>query len=178
MGETLFFSADYKKRLQENGEWTDDIPYLNLYDRHHVFVYGTLKRGCNRHITLSSNTRNTYCGLGVTHKNSFDLLIAKPSAIPVAIENVAKARDAKIKGELWLVPTETILRMDRIESNGHLYERVVEKIHVGTEIIPAFMYVGLKDFWNNKELIDNPRMQENGKHYHWFNTALAARLMV
>ncbi len=92
------------------------------------------------------------------------------------IEETNKARHAKVKGELWLVPTETLLKTDMVEGNGVMYERILDKVFVGTETIPCFMYLGMKSFWRDKDTADNPRMMQDGKPYHFYNEKIAERL--
>src|SRR5690349_13042667 len=103
VSETLFFSNDYKKKLFDNSRYTDDIAILNTMNNHYLFVYGSLKRGCSKHITLSANMKNIFCGNGVTSDSDFDMVISDPGGFPVLLEGTgAKDRLAKVKGELWL----------------------------------------------------------------------------
>ena len=185
----MYFSSDYKKRLTENGNYTRDIPYLNLYENHYVFVYGSLKRGHSRHSILTASQRTKFCGVGVSDDHTFDLVIADPGNIPVLLESTAKERLLKIKGELWLVDTETLIKLDHIESNGYLYERQSRRFWVGKESIPAWIYIGCPKFWRDKVLRDFPKFvsnncigipmdQRTNKHFHYsFDETMARKLM-
>lgn len=155
--DDLYFSSDYRKKLDENGEFTRDIPYLNLYDNHYVFVYGTLKRTCSRHNVLSSSRTNVFGGVAMTKDKNFDLVLHKESGIPVVLENTTKERLHAVKGELWLIDTETLIKLDHIESNGFVYERELRKVWVGKECITAWMYIGNNRFWLDKNVIDFPK---------------------
>lgn len=183
----LYFSADYNKKLDENGTYTRDIPLLNLYEDHYLFVYGTLKRGCSGSSIILSNRKNRFCGIGVTVDNSFDLLINN-HALPVVIENTNKERLLKVKGELWLIDVETLIKIDNMESNGFIYERELRQIIVGKESVLAWMYLGIPKFWRNKELHDSPKFPTNNaasvpvaertnKHYvHYYNEGFAHKI--
>lgn len=184
----LYFSRDYKKKLEENGQYTRDIPSLNRYDNHYLFVYGTLKRGYLRHATLSGS-KSIFCGVGVTVDETFDMLIADPANFPVIIEYTSQERQLKVKGELWLVDTETLIKIDHMEANGTAYEREQRRVYVGKECIPAWIYIGISKFWREQELQDSPRFLMNNasavpvsertnKHYHhFFNPGISQRLM-
>ena len=178
----LYFSGDYKKKLRENGDFTRDIAVLNGFEDHYVFVYGTLKRGHKRHSILASSRSNRFCGVGVTLGKTYDLLIANPENIPVLMENTTKERLLKTKGELWLVDTETLIKIDHVESNGYIYERVPRRIVVGKEYVIAWIYLGMPKFWRDKDLKDSPKFSSGSdsepKHYfHFYNEGISQRLM-
>lgn len=184
----MWFSGNYKKQLEENGKYTTDIPWLNNFEDHHVFVYGSFKRGCARHIVLSSNTKNRYFGPAVTATQDYDMLVANPAGFPIVFNNCTeKGRLHKVKGELWMVPTETILRMDNIEANGLVYSRELTSIFVGKQTVYAWMYIGNPGFWRNKDMVNSPKWitssKEGGElprrredYYHFFREDVAARL--
>lgn len=171
------FSFDAREVLEDNGEFTPDIPYLNQYKNHYVFTYGTLKRGSSRNIVFSCNPKNEFCGVGVS-KGNFDMLLYPEGGFPVAFEGLGnEERNTKLKGELWLVPTDTILKLDRIEANGKIFIRTYRKIWVGEECVSAFVYLGIKDFWHKcPNLLDLPMIRQNNKKYHFFHEGLAARV--
>jgi gamma-glutamylcyclotransferase (GGCT)/AIG2-like uncharacterized protein YtfP len=180
--DTLFFSSDFKKVLQETGKFTRDVPYLNQFQNHFVFVYGTLKRGNRRADLLKRSTKNQFCGIGVTESTNYDLLLTVDSVdpnanYPIAFDMKTEGRSAKVKGELWLVDTNTLLQLDKIEANGYLFDRVWVNIQVGKEIIPSYMYVGVKGFWKFQEtLLDLPILKENGKPYHFYHSGMADKM--
>jgi gamma-glutamylcyclotransferase (GGCT)/AIG2-like uncharacterized protein YtfP len=177
----LFFSFDFKKVLQDQAKWTSDIPYLNQFENHYVFVYGTLKRGMRRSEILTKNQQCKFCGVAVTEFNELDLLLfvdesSAEGHFPVLFDHVSKSRNAKVKGELWLVPTEVLLQLDKIEGNGYMFEREWTSVWVGTEKVHAFCYYGIKEFWRFQNLIDLPIMKSNGKQYHFYHGMQADKL--
>lgn len=176
----LFFSLTFKNELKEIAKWTSDVPYLNQFENHYVFVYGSLKRGQKRGDLLTQNSKTKFCGVAVTETPEYDVLLHvnedTKHNFPVAFSNISKTRNAKIKGELWLVPTETILQMDKIEGNGYLYDRVWTTVHVGTEKVHTFIYEGVKSFWKFQDLVDLPILKENGKPYHFYHGGMADKI--
>lgn len=178
--ETQWFSQGYRDILNDNGKYTWDIPYLNQYEGHYVFVYGTLRRGGSNHLVLSGNTKNVFGGVAVTSSARWDMWVADTGAgkprFPVMLYSGDKSRWAKVKGELWYVPTETILKMDRLEANGTLYERTMEGVWVGNEKVNAFVYEGMPSFWKDKATFNSPLMKQNGASYHYFHQGMANTL--
>jgi hypothetical protein len=78
--ETQWFSQGYRDILNDNGKYTWDIPYLNQYEGHYVFVYGTLRRGGSNHLVLSGNTKNVFGGVAVTSSARWDMWVADTGA--------------------------------------------------------------------------------------------------
>lgn len=183
----LYFSLDYPEKLKENGSYTRDIPLLNLYENHYLFTYGTLKRGCGASSVILASRENRFCGIGVTADDTFDMLIAE-HGFPVVMEKTHKDRLLKVKGELWLVNTETLIKIDNMESNGYIYERELRRVIVGKEGVLAWMYVGVPKFWRGKILHDSPRFPTNNaasvplhertnKHFvHYYSEKMAAKI--
>lgn len=82
-----------------------------------VFVYGTLKRGHGNHGYLEQH-RAPFLGTAVTGERfqmwgrGFPYIF--PSAMPTA---------GRIRGELFRVNAACLRDLDRLEGNGHHYER-------------------------------------------------------
>lgn len=183
---TLFFTDTYKKTLTERNKYTQDVPYLNQFQDHYIFTYGTLKRGNNRHDLLKGKGIQ-FCGSGVTKDTNFDLLLAETSdyvagkpttgTFPVAFNDLNKTRQAQLRGEVYLVPTDVLLALDRVESNGIMYDRVWKKIWVGKSLVNCFMYVGVKHFWQTAEIHDSPITMVNRVPYHVYDAAVAKKVV-
>jgi len=176
----LFFSLTFKNELKEIAKWTHDVPYLNQFDNHYVFVYGSLKRGQKRGDLLTKSSKTKFCGIGVTESQEYEMLLHvnedTRDNFPVIFENISKTRNAKVKGELWLVPTDVLLHMDKLEGNGYLYDRTWTTIQVGTERVHSFIYEGIKSFWKYQDLVDLPILKENGKSYHFYHGGMADKI--
>lgn len=101
---------------------------------HHVFVYGTLKKGLKNHKLLESS----YClGEYQTLDSIWEMvdLIRFPGVIRVA-SRYHKAGD--IVGELYEVSSEVLKNLDFLESNGKFYTRVLASLKDCS--VPAWIY--------------------------------------
>jgi gamma-glutamylcyclotransferase (GGCT)/AIG2-like uncharacterized protein YtfP len=86
---------------------------------HHVFVYGTLLRGCHNHHVLGDEA--TFIGRGITVDNTFTMLCN--GAYPYVKDAVPSEPHAHITGELYRVDDEALERLDRLEGVPHHYYR-------------------------------------------------------
>lgn len=134
-------------------ENSPDLPELNQYKHHLVFVYGSLKRNKYAHGKLKG------CPLlfsGLTKHPSFLLWQTKGAhGFPVMLikgkdEDGAKA----IQGEVYIVSTPTMKTLDAFEHNGELYRRIKLRImstgeNAGKEV-SAWTYVGIKGVWERE----------------------------
>lgn len=114
-----------------------------------VFVYGTLKRGYGNNILLrEARHHENYIVKGYKLYNS---------GFPVA----APAEDSSVSGEIYDIgdpdtdiKAKAILNsLDRLESNGYMYDRVVVDEYYGE---PLSMYVGCKDRWPFERMTECP----------------------
>jgi len=97
-----------------------------------LFVYGTLKRGFCNHYFLSGSK---FVGKGVT-KEKYALYLK--GEIPYVIK---KPPVSKIKGEVYLVDSETLKNIDELEGHPFCYFRELTDIQLKTgEEIKAWMY--------------------------------------
>lgn len=107
---------------------------MNNQDINHVFVYGTLKRGLKNHALL----KDSYClGQFKTLDSIWEMVdcIRFPGVIRVA-PRYHKAGD--IVGELYEVSSETLSKLDFLESNGKFYTRILVSLEGCS--VPAWMY--------------------------------------
>lgn len=157
------------QNIMNNEEYTNDIADLNLYENQYIFVYGTLKRGCKRN-ELLANAGARFSGVAVSSHNNYDLLYTQDGKFPVLFENTGdKTRAGKIKGELWLVPTSLIQELDIVEANGTCFDRVERSFASGNNHINAWVYLGVKSFWNTVDLNEVIMVRSNNQLYHHYH---------
>ena len=101
--------------------------------KHHLFVYGTLKRGFYNHYFLEGAE---FIGKAIT-VDKYSLYVK--GFIPYVLKS---PKISNIKGEVYLVNEDTLQKIDILE--GHPYEYKREKIKVkledSDEVIHAWMY--------------------------------------
>ncbi len=150
-----------KKRFEDiasNTPDTPDKPELQLFDDHYVFIYDARKWGYNLGHTLESQQ---LCSTFVrTYDRDFEMYkacnVRGPQA--VAMKGLSKTQPglAHISGELYLVKTEMIYRLDSLYMNGTAYDRKKVKVYLPTEkdekkkILEAWMYIGNDDYWYSR----------------------------
>jgi len=80
-----------------------------------VFVYGTLKKGGSNHQFIKNSDF-------IRHEVLQDHAIYLPNgfAFPVLL----KEKGSKVYGEVYRVTSSTLARLDMLESEGHLYNRI------------------------------------------------------
>jgi len=150
------FKRKFRNQLADN-ELTPDMARLMQYEFHHIFVYGTLKTGEDRIEALKAKG-GKLVGYGTTigpefvmaeytsqgsrdHRSSFPVVLHRP-----------KSTDAgAIAGEIWQVPTDTMLYLDVIEANGVMYkrERRTFLVFKNQELVAcqAYWYRGMDTYW-------------------------------
>ncbi len=134
--------------------FTPDYPSLALWDNHYLFVYGTLKRNQPNHKVLL-NKECQFLAPAFTGDPHW-ILKQSRGGIPVALgawnDDTKMAKN--IKGEIWLVSTPMIKKLDVFEQNGAIYRRLKIRMAVpqpkGNDLhVPAWMYVGVKSAWSS-----------------------------
>jgi gamma-glutamylcyclotransferase (GGCT)/AIG2-like uncharacterized protein YtfP len=111
---------------------------MNIY----LFVYGTLITGNENHHYLSEETFLTNCEL-----NNFTMyeLGGYPGIKP--------QHGSRVKGELYVVKPDTILRLDFLEDEGLLYKRTsVQVVDSDGRIYRALTYVYIPKIHREKEI--------------------------
>lgn len=132
-----------------------------------VFVYGTLKRGGGNNEWALQNA----VFLQEHVVSGFKLF---NSGFPVA----APSPKDKVRGEIWDIgdvtesskAKETLMRLDRLEGNGQMYNREVVDTHEGDDV---WMYIGMSPPWHFARMEDCPN--EEGI-YEWGRERCAERL--
>lgn len=142
----------------ERMHFTPDFPKLQRFAEHYIFVYGTLKSGKINHKKIK-HSGCRYVADGFTHDKTFQLKETR-GGIPVALGTFGdrdQSNSHRIAGELYLVDTDVVPDLDGFEQNGVLYRRGKMRIMVGADLVPAWMYLGLKNAWSNeKDLTFSP----------------------
>jgi gamma-glutamylcyclotransferase (GGCT)/AIG2-like uncharacterized protein YtfP len=113
-----------------------------------VFVYGSLKRGCeNRDLLATSN----YLGATQTKEKSF--LMISLGRFP-AVFNTGEDGNYAIQGELYEVDGHTLFLLDKLEGNGEFYERIPVLLESGHT---AWMYCLHPDLVLDEDYIEEDR---------------------
>lgn len=164
---------DLVESLAETSKHTHDVPIISQYLNHYVFVYGTLKQSERRGDLLKLTRDAQLCGTAVTEKKVYDMVLAPvdnfSDAFPVLLEGTSQQRQTAVRGELWLVPTQTLIRLDRIEANGSMFERQEIPVHCGKNKVMAWCYLGCNDFWKMYPHADDmsPIFKDGKKYYEY-----------
>ena len=117
-----------------------------------VFVYGSLKEGFGNHGFLEGS--EFICSTR-TKRRSYRMISL--DAFPAVLCGGKNA----ISGELYQVDLMTMLYLDRLESNGELYERKLVELESGHK---AWMYCFLYNMRSNKK---QPRVLTENRVQTW-----------
>ena len=117
--------------------------FLTMNDLHHVFVYGTLQRGCSNHVLLSGSA---FLGAAVT-RAPFVLrtLVGEDGRRGIPFVG-ADLPIGPVHGEVFLVDDRTLVELDRMEGyvpgdpDASWYRRETVNVSMGERLIEAFMY--------------------------------------
>lgn len=111
-----------------------------------VFVYGTLKRGYRNNFLLEDSK---FVGDGET--------VAECRLFDVGFPILRRKSDdhflhnAPVVGEVYECSDATIEQLDRLESEGRMYDRRVKLIKlVDGRVVKASAYVGRSEFWRRR----------------------------
>ena len=97
----------------------------------YLFVYGTLKRGCWNHNYLSASRL-----IGEGYVSGYTLTVE--SYIPYAVRAPGRCR---LWGEVYLVDSRTLRRVDRLEGHPDEYRRVLVRVVMSSGgTVDAYMY--------------------------------------
>ncbi|KAJ8902688.1 hypothetical protein NDN08_006008 [Rhodosorus marinus] len=103
--------------------------------RHHVFVYGTLKRGFpNHHLLREANYEGTF-----RTDEKFPLVIGGEFFSPYLLHRPGEG--SQVKGEVFRVDDKMLSRMDELERVGVNYTRKVVKVHNGDNVTEVYAYL-------------------------------------
>jgi gamma-glutamylcyclotransferase (GGCT)/AIG2-like uncharacterized protein YtfP len=108
------------KRVINETLFTPDMPELNIWKSHNLFVYGTLKQGEKRHSLLDDKW---YVGPATTTLDNYCLREYRKGGFPILKYEPEYEHRGHIEGELYSVPARVIRHLDQIEQNGELFKR-------------------------------------------------------
>lgn len=107
-----------------------------------VFVYGTLKRGHSNNRILRE-TESEFVGVAVTTTRFRMWTTGFPA---IMREYTADPLGAPVRGEVWRVNADGLRALDRLESNGSMYQRELISVRMGNGApFYAQGYVWLRD---------------------------------
>lgn len=161
------FKEYHSRQIKENS-LSNDIPELNDYENHYVFVYGTLKSNGSRGFL---SKKDLMCR-GRTLLPAYGMVRCVSGDFPVVYMHPRGMRQGYISGEVYLLPTSTMPVLDKIEANGYLYRRQQTKIwcYERNQSVLAWMYFGIPEAFFNKKTDgeDIPVFEVNGNvTYSW-----------
>jgi gamma-glutamylcyclotransferase (GGCT)/AIG2-like uncharacterized protein YtfP len=131
-------------KIEYSKVYTPDLAELTKYECVPLFTYGTLMTGNKRHELLKSE--GEFLGESMTVRMDYEMV--ETSDFPVALmETGNKSAYGRIKGELWLVPIETLIDLDHVEKNGKLFIRQHKLVYHKGNVEPTFMYIGNNKYW-------------------------------
>ena len=82
---------------------------------YNVFVYGTLKKdGSNHHLLRNSKFLNNEI------LKDHSIYVPDGFSFPLLLED----KGGKVHGEVYKIDDNTLTRLDMLESEGHLYNRI------------------------------------------------------
>ena len=171
MSRTSF--REFHKKVVANNSLTQDMPVLTEHENQYVFVYGTLKQGGSRGLL---NPRDKV-GYGRTLVPMYEMRCYSPGMFPTVTRALVTEDAGYINGEIYLLNTDAMPTLDRIESNGYLYVRKPTRIwSYGTqEAITCWMYETIPHAFKldylTSENISSTKMNSY-KMYNWMVGAL------
>lgn len=157
------------EELLNRERYTPDFSKLRLYENIPVFVYDQLRRNGTVNFLMRESK---YLGCAVT---SHDFYTMKGYAQPVVLEEPKKSSPlrGRIKGEVYAVPPETILVLDKQKFNGRMNYRKMVTVFLNEQTyvtkqgkkhpsIKAWMYLDNPIQWNFQQLPTQARYQYAG----------------
>uniref|UniRef100_A0A914EPQ5 Gamma-glutamylcyclotransferase family protein n=1 Tax=Acrobeloides nanus TaxID=290746 RepID=A0A914EPQ5_9BILA len=111
------------------------------YERHLVFLYGTLKTGEPNHHVLNNPDTGVHELIGIGHTiEKFTLVIATQFNIPFLLNEPGKGH--QITGEIYSVDEKKLAELDRLEDYPNLYKREKHSIKmINDEVLHAWIYL-------------------------------------
>lgn len=120
-----------------------------------IFVYGTLKRG-HRNFHLLANSK--FVGQAITN-TKYKMLDA---GFPVLLGLTKDDKEGSghfVEGEVYDVDAATAKRLDQLEGEGHMYNRVRKYVKMGEGSVRLHYYVGVPAYWDRY-------LDEDRPHFH------------
>jgi gamma-glutamylcyclotransferase (GGCT)/AIG2-like uncharacterized protein YtfP len=155
-------SVNIIEELKARKSYTPDLINLKKYDNHLIFIYCDLKHGLRNDKIL----KDAKClGGGKTQSQNFNL---KETTYPIAFtcDLPNTYHKGHIKGEVYAVDTNTIMKLDVFKNNGVHHNRIKKQIllsdqsyNTHTKICRpyamCYMYIANDEYWNGRNLIQS-----------------------
>ena len=165
---------------QEENYYTPDIPFLESFNWHYVFVYGTLRSSFCRESMLKDNP---FVGFGFTHKPEYCMYTTQYGSRPnypavFEADDLRGEVGAKVFGQIYLADAKKIMELDRMESQGVLYFRRPIPIDItggpqSGKTISCLTYIGnpvnilRKNYYIKMKEVSTHRNTAIGQYYHF-----------
>jgi gamma-glutamylcyclotransferase (GGCT)/AIG2-like uncharacterized protein YtfP len=171
----LLTTADWKekfKELRERRSYTPDIPELEQRCAHLIFVYGSLKDpGFSRSGFLPGEGAK-FIAAGTTKLNySLWYQHRRKDAFPVLLPVKSGHPYGNVVGQVWMVYPHTIIKLDELERNTVLYNRLKINVQLITKprdtqfqqysSVYAYAYMGQNSLWGR--MIDTLDLKPIGR---------------
>ena len=109
---------------------------------YYVFVYGSLKNSFHNDIVLKDAEFVTNSRL----KNHSLYVYETKTGVgnfPIMMPN----KNHSVMGEIYIVDDYTLHKLDKLESEGSMYDRVLVDILIDNHLTEVYTYVGNPSFW-------------------------------
>lgn len=155
-------------KLTARGKYTPDFAKLRLFDNILVFVYDELKQNGDANKYLKDSP---FLGEARTSHNHFVMKSAPRG--PVVFNNSKTEKRGFVRGECYAVSPETLLDLDYVMSNQHVFRREEKYIFLMDQeyktkngqrrpSVKAWTYLGVPEFWMQQSLLQAPRTIPHG----------------
>ena len=142
-----------------NNYFTKDVPVLDNYQWHYLFVYDDLRQGYQQYDYLDGADPVSHKAYTSEARYDMKYLLNQTYKMPYIKFSNDENRKGYIRGELYRVCTEHITGIDTLNNNGELYFRVKIPIIISShtkQTVLAWTYIGnesvLQDTFSNKNV--------------------------
>jgi gamma-glutamylcyclotransferase (GGCT)/AIG2-like uncharacterized protein YtfP len=122
----------------------------------YVFVYGSLKKGFHNNVWFDEN--DEFIMTTTTKKSIYNMYSLG------GFPTITKGGKFKIKGELYKIDPRTLKDLDRLESNGHLYNRELINLDNFDSQAWSYFWIDIKSLLNYSTT-DNIDIKNNTKSW-------------
>lgn len=161
---------------------TPDLPAVETQERHIVFIYDTMMDGGSDRNILTNEAKHlayAYTKILMILWRTQDYVVPIVEPIPFTRPEwcdppklaTRKISSAPIRGQVFEIPTEVLITLDKLKQNGTMYRRIqmpiavpavrhfktmkdnITKVEQAPEKIyniHAWMYIGDNDYWNER----------------------------
>lgn len=152
-------SGSYLSNIITNSYFTKDIPSLERYKWHYLFVYDDLKFGKGQHDYLDGADIVSHKAYTSEARYEMRYLKNQTYKMPYMMFTNNNERKGFVRGELYRVCTEHIIDVDTLNNNSEMYFRVKLPIIISShskQTVLAWTYIGnekvLRDTFNKPDI--------------------------